>query len=98
MDGISNSATWMVRGACLRTDPESFFPDGFGKRTAELVQAAKRVCDSCLVRQLCLEWALTVPETDGIWGGTTPDERRGLRAASIKNPPSSAAHFFPQMA
>lgn len=33
-------------------------------------------CDTCSVEQECLEYALTLRINDGIWGGTTNDERR----------------------
>jgi WhiB family transcriptional regulator, redox-sensing transcriptional regulator len=82
MYATRNPAAWMAGGACLRTNPESFFPEGTGHGIAEQVHAARQVCNSCLVRQACLEWALSAPETDGIWGGTTPDERRTLRAGT----------------
>lgn len=81
----------MARGACLRTDPEAFFPDGSGRRSAEQAQAAKLVCRDCAVREQCLAWALNMPESDGVWGGTTPDERRALRADIAGNPSASVA-------
>lgn len=71
----------MSRGACRQADPELFFPisvTGLGVRQAE---AAKRVCGGCGVRANCLSYALeTMPE--GIWGGTTPDERLAARGSS----------------
>jgi hypothetical protein len=30
----------------------------------------------------CLDWALRAGEPAGIWGGTTPDERRLLRRSA----------------
>jgi len=75
----AHAVRWRLHGACRGADPELFFPEGGGWRAAEQELAAKRVCDSCLVRKACLTWALTVPEAEGIWGGTTPVERRALR-------------------
>jgi WhiB family transcriptional regulator, redox-sensing transcriptional regulator len=70
---------WMSRGACRQADPELFFPIAAGIGPAALqVAAAKAVCDSCAVRSDCLSYALAaMPE--GIWGGTTLDERRAVR-------------------
>jgi WhiB family redox-sensing transcriptional regulator len=45
------------------------------------VTEAKRVCASCPVTVSCLAWALYAAEAAGIWGGTTPEERRILRRA-----------------
>jgi WhiB family transcriptional regulator, redox-sensing transcriptional regulator len=68
-----------MRGACRQADPELFFPvstaQGPARRQAE---AAKAICAQCPVRAMCLTYALEVmPE--GIWGGTTSEERRSAR-------------------
>ena len=39
---------------------------------------AKEICDECPVREPCLEFALTVREKHGVWGGRTERERRRL--------------------
>jgi WhiB family transcriptional regulator, redox-sensing transcriptional regulator len=67
----------MLRGACRQADPELFFP-GPGVRQAEV---AKAVCGRCAVRANCLSYALEImPE--GIWGGTTREERQAARRSS----------------
>ncbi|MES8969273.1 WhiB family transcriptional regulator, partial [Cutibacterium acnes] len=38
-----------------------------------------RICESCEVRQECLEYALANDERFGIWGGLSEMERRRLR-------------------
>lgn len=35
-----------------------------------------KYCDGCSVKQECLEYAIALRINDGIWGGTTNDERR----------------------
>jgi len=75
----ARSLSWMSRGACQQADPELFFPaetvTGPAARQAEV---AKAVCGRCAVRANCLSYALeAMPE--GIWGGTTLDERRAAR-------------------
>jgi len=69
----------MSRGACRQADPELFFPvPAITGLTARQVEAAKAVCGPCSVRANCLSYALeAMPE--GIWGGTTLDERRAAR-------------------
>ena len=39
---------------------------------------AKAVCGTCKVLDQCLEYALTVREPEGIWGGHTFAERRSI--------------------
>jgi WhiB family transcriptional regulator, redox-sensing transcriptional regulator len=43
---------------------------------AELAYRAKEVCDVCPVRMCCLTFAIKNNETEGIWGGLTPGERK----------------------
>jgi WhiB family redox-sensing transcriptional regulator len=64
---------WMADAVCAQTDPEAFFPEKGGS-TAE----AKRVCVSCPVREICLEWALAKRERFGILGGKSERERRKI--------------------
>ncbi|GAA2897095.1 WhiB family transcriptional regulator [Nonomuraea rubra] len=66
---------WTSRAACRATDPDLFFPLTWDGRH----QPAMRICSNCAVRPRCLEWALEAGEPDGVWGGTTPAERRRLR-------------------
>jgi hypothetical protein len=67
---------WRSRSECLRHDPELFFPNA-----AEDPVDALKVCGSCEVAGPCLAAALDAGECDGVWGATTPDERRAMRAA-----------------
>jgi WhiB family redox-sensing transcriptional regulator len=39
---------------------------------------AKAICASCQVRPECLEFALSIREPHGIWGGLNEVERREL--------------------
>jgi WhiB family redox-sensing transcriptional regulator len=78
-DDPEHAAAWRWDGTCRGSDPELFFPEGSGRRAAEQEHTAKQVCRRCHVQAACLAWALTVPEPEGIWGGTSPGERRLLR-------------------
>jgi len=75
----ARSLSWMSRGACLQADPELFFPiAAVTGLAAQQTEAAKAVCGPCTVRKNCLSFALeAMPE--GIWGGTTLDERLAAR-------------------
>jgi WhiB family transcriptional regulator, redox-sensing transcriptional regulator len=65
---------WQELALCAQTDPEAFFPEKGGS-----TREAKRVCQSCEVRQECLEYALANDERFGIWGGLSERERRRLK-------------------
>jgi WhiB family redox-sensing transcriptional regulator len=71
---------WQFDGACVDADPESFFLEpnmrGKEKRTREV--NAKTICNTCPVKQQCLDHALKVPEVYGVWGGMTEEERHVL--------------------
>ena len=45
---------------------------------------AKAVCADCPVREACLAYAINTGEDFGVWGGTTPDERRALRRHELE--------------
>ena len=44
----------------------------------EKVERAKGYCEACPVRAECLDFAIGMREREGIWGGTTGNERRSL--------------------
>ena len=84
--------SWMSRGACRQADPELFFPiaDVTGP-AARQAEAAKAVCGACAVRANCLSYALdAMPE--GIWGGTTVDERLAARRRPFRRRASAQSH------
>ncbi|GAA2515562.1 hypothetical protein GCM10010201_09950 [Pilimelia columellifera subsp. columellifera] len=64
---------WRPLGACRQTDPDLFFP-----APNEPATAALAVCGACPVQGACLAWALDVGDTHGVWGGTTPRDRRAM--------------------
>lgn len=69
---MESTGGWEEQAACRGTDPNLFFPE-----RGETAQAAKEVCEACPVRQACLAAHLHEPE--GVWGGTTPQQRRRIR-------------------
>jgi WhiB family redox-sensing transcriptional regulator len=78
---IEYATEWRTVGACLAADPDLFFPIAAGPAAKKDVTAALRICDGCRVRQQCLEFAMQTGEAEGIWGGTTPEERTHARRA-----------------
>jgi hypothetical protein len=67
---------WRTRGVCQSVDPETFFP-----ATSEPADAAIALCRGCDVQGACRAWALEVGDCHGVWGGTTPRERRAMLVA-----------------
>jgi WhiB family redox-sensing transcriptional regulator len=74
----AGSMDWREYAACRDADPELFFPLGTSDATLLQIDAAKRICQACPVREPCLRWALDSGDS-GVWGGTTEQERRRHR-------------------
>lgn len=75
------STNWQKRGACRDAPRDLHNPvgrEGSPKYDAQ-AQKAKSVCAACPVTDQCLTFAVEMGEREGIWGGMTPNERRGLR-------------------
>jgi WhiB family redox-sensing transcriptional regulator len=72
---------WRVRAACSEVDPDLFFPVGVTGPAVDHIDAAKAVCRGCIVREECLEFAISTNQEYGVWGGTSEEERRVLRRA-----------------
>jgi WhiB family redox-sensing transcriptional regulator len=71
---------WRDDAACV-SNPNLFHAPFAEKSQAKerREQEAKTVCRTCEVRLDCLEYALSRPEPDGVWGGMGEQERRDLR-------------------
>ena len=67
---------WRTRGLCQSVDPETFFP-----APSEPADTAVALCRTCEVQGPCLAWALEVGDCHGVWGATTPRERRAMLVA-----------------
>ena len=69
-------SAWRTRGTCQTVDPETFFP-----APSEPADSAVALCRSCDVQGACLAWALEAGDCHGVWGATTPRERRAMLIA-----------------
>ena len=75
----SEQADWQLRAACLGPHAGVFFPPTQPERRDEKhfrEERAKSICGDCTVRDDCLEYALSIRERHGIWGGLSEAERR----------------------
>lgn len=70
---------WRHSAACRDEEPELFFPIGNTGPALQQIDEAKRVCASCDVVELCLNWAIETGQDAGVWGGLSEDERRSLK-------------------
>jgi WhiB family redox-sensing transcriptional regulator len=86
---IEYASNWRAASACLNADPDMFFPVAVGTAASKQVSRALRICQGCAVRQHCLDFALQSGEKEGIWGGTTPEERIRARRARNRRPAHS---------
>ena len=91
--------SWVWQAACQDEDGAWFFaPEresakGRAARTAR----AKYLCAHCSVRADCLEYALKVRESFGIWGGQTPEEREAILRARRRAERSRAHDLAAQL-
>lgn len=67
------------QAACQDQDPELFWP--ISEYDTGRIEQAKEICGGCGLRAQCLQLALATGE-QGIWGGTTENERAALRHRS----------------
>lgn len=70
---------WQVRAACRGPNQAIFFPPSQMERRSEKrsrERRAKEICSSCPVQLECRNYAITIREQHGIWGGLTEGERR----------------------
>ena len=75
--------SWQLVAACRGPQASVFFPPPQFERKDEKLtreRRAKEICSTCSVRELCLEYALSIREPHGIWGGLNEAERKQLLA------------------
>lgn len=62
--------------------PDAFFPDPLpGEVKSEYfdLRGAQKMCSECPAIKACALYAILANETEGIWGGTTPPDRKKIR-------------------
>jgi WhiB family redox-sensing transcriptional regulator len=82
---------WRTSALCRQTDPDLFFPVGTTGSALDHIAAAKAVCEACPVKDPCLRFAIETNQDNGVWGGTSEEERRGLRRAWLRERRATAA-------
>jgi len=76
-----NTPDWIEEGRCHDRPHLTylFFSDDPSEQ-----KTAKAMCGECPVRAHCLVYSLESNERFGIWGGTSPAERKRIRERIIK--------------
>jgi WhiB family redox-sensing transcriptional regulator len=71
---------WYLRARCRGQPSDIFFaPDNETRaQRRRREEHAKQMCRSCAVLERCRSYAISAGEPHGIWGATTPLERRAL--------------------
>jgi WhiB family redox-sensing transcriptional regulator len=76
---------WMLFAACSELEVRESDRLVFcGQGQSRPANQARAICAGCEVQGECLEFVLRNPEESefGVWGGTTPGQRRRLRGPS----------------
>jgi WhiB family redox-sensing transcriptional regulator len=73
---VTDNFDWMVDAACRGRNDIDFFPEiGYNGKAPFAVA----VCDTCKVKEDCVEFAIENRIEHGIWGGLSPQQRKRYR-------------------
>ncbi|MCB1245882.1 MAG: WhiB family transcriptional regulator [Acidimicrobiia bacterium] len=67
---------WRESAACAGINSDIFFPSSDDESASA---QAKSICETCPVRDACLQYSLSTNQAAGVWGGLDANERRRLR-------------------
>ncbi len=77
----SRGLLWQQEAACRGPLGAVFFPPPTTERKREKLAReakAKQICFACPVLSECREYAISIREPHGVWGGLSEKERRVL--------------------
>ena len=85
---VLRSWSWQAEAACSAEPSDLFFGQDGEKpfQRSDREERALEVCARCPVREPCQSHAVELPETYGVWGGTTEAGRLALRRAQLASP------------
>ena len=75
---------WRSVASCRGTDPNLFYPIGRGRHADQQIEEAKAVCQGCPSLDACLAFAMSTRQHRGVWGATSPEERRRMARARVR--------------
>jgi WhiB family redox-sensing transcriptional regulator len=79
MSARQSPDAWQLEASCRGPQASVFFPPPQFERKVERLERerrAKAICSGCNVQSDCLNYAMTIKEPHGIWGGLNENERR----------------------
>ena len=84
MVALRTEEEWQIKAACRGPQAVVFFPPSHFERKDEKLERearAKSICATCSVKRPCRDYALSIKEPHGIWGGLSESERKQLLEA-----------------
>jgi WhiB family transcriptional regulator, redox-sensing transcriptional regulator len=81
VSSVRVATEWQSKAACRGPFQSVFFPPSMGEGRLDKVRResrAKSICAQCSVRTPCLDYAISIREPHGVWGGLNEIERRDL--------------------
>ena len=87
MSALLAEQVWRLNAACRGPQAMVFFPPAHFERKEEKLERerrAKAICQMCSVQGSCLEYAVSIREQHGIWGGLNEAERKMMFAHKPK--------------
>ena len=70
---------WRDLAACRDSDASLFFPVGTTGPAVQQAENAIAICNTCVAKEDCLQYALETNQESGVWGGYAEDDRRRRR-------------------
>jgi WhiB family transcriptional regulator, redox-sensing transcriptional regulator len=80
LEQLVHRPSWHALAACRGVGVDAFV---LTKRKGTWSEYDRSRCEGCAVQQTCLETALADPDLTGLWGGTTPEERKAMRRRPV---------------
>jgi len=86
----TGESAWQSEAQCRGLPSHIFYPPDHerGRRRRQREMHAKNICAACPVCSDCLAYALNSDEPYGVWGATTPQERRDILSAADRESPT----------
>lgn len=81
MSVVDVDESWETKAACRGPRASLFFPPSTFERKADRLlreRQAKAICRTCTVTGPCLQYALSIREPHGVWGGLNEIERKEM--------------------
>jgi WhiB family redox-sensing transcriptional regulator len=82
---------WSEEAPCRAFGPDYMYPTSENSQT----RVAGQLCFDCPFQVSCLNYALTIKEEYGVWGGTTEKDRKDIHAHIVEEYPNFKTTWSP---